>query len=188
MDRTGLVDKIIDSAYAIEQGRKWLDVEGQAESGRVSYRTGLARALELFKEVQTRAAEDLELFIVAEYTFLGQELQFCLSSDTKTVTSLTAALQSFDEALLALKEVEAGSSYGIVDRCFSHRPEYRAAGMPKDAFHVACLSHKARLDNSLRSPSVNANEKELLKQRCTNIKTAQSVYLAKQKKALGIAE
>jgi hypothetical protein len=184
LDRTGLLAKILQSAYAIEQGRKWLDTEGQTEAGRVSYRTGLTRALEAFKEAQASAAEYLESLILAEYTFLGQELQFCLPSDTKTIKSLTAALQSFDEALIALKEVESASSYNVVDRCFSHRQEYRVAGMPKDAFHVASVSHKARLDNSLRSPSVNANEKNLLKQRLSNIVTAQAVYLAKQKKAL----
>jgi hypothetical protein len=181
-----LIDKIIDSAHAIARGRIWLDTEGQTEAGRVSYRTGLVHALEAFGEAQAGAAECLDPLVFAEYAFLGQELQFCLPSDTKTAASLSAALQGFDEALLALKEADAGSSYGVVDRCFSHRREYRFAAMPKDAFHVACLSHKARLDNSLRSPSVSAAEKDLLKQRYENIKTAQSVYLIKQKKALGV--
>jgi hypothetical protein len=169
----------------IEQGRKWLDSEGQESAGQISYRKGLAFACEAFKEVQTIAFNELDIFIIAEYTFSSQELQFCAPSDTKTITSLTTALRSFDEALLALKELEAGSTYGIVDRCFARRKEYRYKGMPKDAFHVACSGHKTRLDNSLRSPGVNATEKILLEQRYSNIATAQSIYCKKQRKALG---
>jgi hypothetical protein len=56
--------------------------------------------------------------------------------------------------------------------------------MPKDAFHVACAGHKARLDNILKSPGINLLEKELLKQRQANMITAQSVYLEMQKKLL----
>jgi hypothetical protein len=186
LDRTGLLARITESAVLLIQGRKWLDTERREGAGGIIYRKGLALALDAFKEVQRNAADELETLIIAEYAFLGQERQFSSPSDTKTIASLNTASRSFDEALIMLKEVEAGASYGIVDRCVSHRPDYRYQGMPKDAFHVACSGHRTRLDNSLRSPSVGTNEKALLKQRFANIITAQSVYVQKQQKALGL--
>jgi hypothetical protein len=56
--------------------------------------------------------------------------------------------------------------------------------MPKDAFHVACSGHYQRITNSLKVSGINSAEKELLYQRRSNMTTAQSVYLEKQKKIL----
>ena len=52
------------------------------------------------------------------------------------------------------------------------------------SFHHACISHKTRLKNILRSPGINLIEKALLRQRLSNLSTAQSGYIEKQKKAL----
>ena len=44
--------------------------------------------------------------------------------------------------------------------------------------------HIARIDNALKVSRINLMEKELLKQRQENMKAAQTVYLAMQKKIL----
>jgi hypothetical protein len=106
LDRVGLLNSIHKSVIFIDQGRKWLDIEGRAEEGRISYRKGLALALEAFQEIQIKTHEDLELTIVAEYTFVGQELQFCDPSDKKTINSLTQAIEDFDGAFLVLKIIQ----------------------------------------------------------------------------------
>jgi hypothetical protein len=49
-----LLNSIYESVIYIDQGRKWLDIEGQAEEGRISYRKGLALALEAFQAVQIK--------------------------------------------------------------------------------------------------------------------------------------
>jgi hypothetical protein len=186
MERTGLLDEILKAARGTDQGRKWLDTEGLEREGRINYRKGLSLAIVAFAEANTSAPHDLELLIVAEYTFLNQELHFCASHDTKTKQSLTQALRSFDESLSALRVVESGAAYSAVDRCLPHRKEYRYYGMPKDSFHVACIGHKTRIANILRSPGINLGEKDLLERRYANIITAQAVYVKKQKQALGI--
>jgi hypothetical protein len=188
LDRIGLQNEIYVSVTNIYKGREWLDTDGLERKGRIRYNNGLSRALAAFKEAQTGADEDFETLILTEEAFLTQELQFCGPTDKKASNSITNAIQSFDEGLLALKEVEAGSSYGAVDRSLPHRKETRYNGMPKDSFHFACIGHKKRLDSVLHSPGINTTEKAVLEQRFSNIATAQDVYVKRQKKALGVAK
>jgi hypothetical protein len=120
-----------------------------------------------------------------EYTFLAQELQFCDKSDKDSFTSLSQAIQSFDDAFLVLTIVEDSAKYQIVDKALPHHKDYRVGGgFPKDSSHVACGSHKTRIQNILRSPGIDPIEKSLLKQRLANLLTAQGGYVEKQKKAL----
>jgi hypothetical protein len=179
--RTGLVDSIHAAAANIDSGRKGFATRGKAEEGRISYETGITEALSAFREAQTTA--DPQIMILAEYTFLTQELHFCDKSDKDSLNSLTKALQSFDDAFLALKTVEEGY-YKTVDNAIPHDKKYRVSGFPKDSFHIACSSHKTRIQNILRSPGIDSIEKALLKQRLANLPAAQNSYIEKQKKAL----
>jgi len=182
LDLTGLLSRVYEAAANIDSGRKGFATRGKAEEGRISYETGIAEALSAFKEAQATA--DPKTIILVEYTFLIQELQFCDKSDKESFSSLTKALQSFDDAFFALKAVEEGS-YVVVDQCTPHDKKYRVGGgFPKDSFHIACSSHKTRLQNILRSPGIDPIEKALLKQRLANLPTAQNGYIKKQKKAL----
>jgi hypothetical protein len=165
LDRTGLLDKINDSASIIDRGRKWLDTDGFEHEGRLNYRKGLTLGLEAFREASACAGEDLHTLFSAEYTFLTQELEVCTPQDTKAGTSLSKAIQDFDEAFLALEVLQNAEGYRFVEKAISHHAVFRYREMPKDAFHVACAGHKARLDNILKSPGINLLEKELLKQR-----------------------
>ena len=184
MDRIGLLDKINDSAFAIDQGRKWLNTDGFEREGRINYQNGLIRGIEAFHEALINAGEDLHTLFIAEYTFLAQEFEFCAQQDTKARTSLSKAIQDFDDAFLALEVLQNTEGYKLVEKVFSHHAVFRYRGMPKDAFHVACAGHTARIENILKSPGINLLEKELLKQRQINMTTAQSVYLDMQKKIL----
>ena len=181
MDRAGLVDSITSATASIDFGRKGFATRGKAEDVRISYERGIAEPLTAFKEAQ--ATTDPQIMILAEYTFLTQELQFCDKSDKDSLSSLTQAIQSFDDAFLALKAVEEGS-YKTAEQIFPHHKKYRVGGFPKDSFHVACSSHKTRLQNILRSPGIDPIEKTLLKQRLVNLPAAQNGYIEKQKKAL----
>jgi hypothetical protein len=102
LDITGLLNSIIKATSNIDLGRKGFATRGKAEEGRISYEDGIAEALSAFKEAQ--AAADPQTLILAEYTFLTQELEFCEKSDKDTLSSLTQAIQSFDDAFLALKK------------------------------------------------------------------------------------
>jgi hypothetical protein len=182
LDPTGLVYSIITATSNIDFGRKGFATRGKAEEGRISYETGIAEALSAFKEAQATA--DPQIMILAEYTFLTQELQFCDKSDKDSFISLTQAIQSFDDAFLVLKTVEDSALYQAVETAIPHHKKYRVGGFPKDSFHVAYGSHKTRILNILRSPDIDPIEKALLKQRLVNLPTAQDGYIEKQKKAL----
>ena len=84
-----------------------------------------------------------------------------------------------------LKIVEDSTLYHAVEEAIPHDKKYRVGGgYPKDSFHVACGSHKTRLENILRSPGIDPIEKSLLKQRLINLPAAKNGYIEKQKKAL----
>ena len=182
MARIGLVNSVYEAAANIDLGRKGFATRGKEQEGRISYEDGIAKALSVFQEAQTTA--DPQTIILVEYTFLTQELQFCDESDKESFNSLTQAIQSFDDAFLALQTVEE-SGYISVDKATPHHKKYRVGSIfPKDSFHIACISHKTRLQNILRSPGIDPIEKALLKQRFANLPAAQNGYIEKQKKAL----
>ena len=180
MDAIGIVSSIVDAAVYIDTGRKGFAIEGKEREGRILYEKGIAKALSTFRD-----ASDLQTIILAEYTFISQELQFCEKIDKETLTSLNKAIQSFDDAFLVLKIVEDKTLYHVADKAIPHHKDYRVSGFPKDSFHIACSSHKTRINNILRSPGIDPIEKALLKQRFANLSIAQVGYIEKQKKAIG---
>ena len=114
MDLTGLVSSIAEAALAIDFGRKGFATKGKAEEGRISYEWGITEALTAFRDASNRrfaSTADPETIILAEYTFLVQELQFCDETDTDTLSSLTQAIQSFDDAFRVLEIVEDTTLY-----------------------------------------------------------------------------
>jgi hypothetical protein len=182
LDPTGLLRNIYEAALRIDSGRKGFAIIGKEREGRINYESGIALAMETFKEAQ--AAADPETILLAEYTFITQELQFCEKTDKESLSSLTQALQFFDEAFPVLKIVKDKTLYQAVDKSLSHKREFRFKGFPKDAFHVAFGSHKARLQNILKTPGLDPIEKALSKQRLVNISTGQKKYVEMQGKAL----
>jgi len=179
LDPIGLVDKIYAAAASIDIGRKGFATKGKAEEGRISYETGISAALSAFRDAQS--SDDPQIIILVEYTFLIQEIQFCEETDTDSRSSLTQAIQSFDDAFLALKAVE-DPGYIIAEQTYPHNKKYRISGFPKDSFHIACIAHRTRLQNILRSPGIDPIEKALLKQRFASLSTAQNGYIEKQRK------
>ena len=182
MDLIGYLDRISRAEANIDAGRKGFATKGKAEEGRISYETGIADAMTTFQKTETTA--DPQTIILTEYTFLTLELELCEKTDKDSLNSLTKAIQFFDDAFLVLKTVENSTLYKGAETTYPHHKDYRIGGFPKDSFHIACGSHKTRLQNILRSPGINPIEKNLLKQRLLNLPTAQNGYIEKQKKAL----
>ena len=182
MDPTGLVAKIIAAVAYIDAGREGLDTDGQEHKGRISYENGISSALLIFQEVQSIG--DPLAFMLSEEVFLQQELQFCSEIDDSTQSSLTKAIQSFEDALRCLRTVEDPAAYRAAETTFPSDPKNRVKTFPRDAVHQACSAHWTRLQNSLRTPGINMKEKAVLNQRAANMKTAQISYVEKQKKAL----
>jgi hypothetical protein len=130
------------------------------------------------------ATKDLQTLLMCEKAFLSLELNFCPPLDKMAFTSLTNTIASADDALLALQAVGYGSTYEIANMTHPRLTKYRVKGMPKDSFHVFCVSHGVRIDNIMCAPGIHMLEKSLLAQRRANLATAQAAYLDKQKEAL----
>jgi hypothetical protein len=182
MDQAGLLDRILSAAEWINSGRKGFATDGQEHEGRLSYEKGTAAALAAFTDA--RVAADPKTIMLVEEAFVEQELQFCSERDAHTRSSLTQALQSFDDAFLSLEAVEDAAIYQGADKTWPHSAKNRIQGFPKDSFHQACIAHRTRLNNVLRSPGINMIEKAVLEQRAANMTAAQGGYIMKQKKAL----
>jgi hypothetical protein len=178
----GLQSNIYRAAINIDLGRKGFAIRGKEQEGRINYEEGIALALSSFKEAQATA--DPQTIILAEYTFITQELEFCEKSDKDTISSLSKAIRFFDDAFLALEVVKDKTFYQCVDKAIPHDKDYRVSGFPKDAFHIAFGSHKARLKNILKTPGLDSIEKALLKQRLVNLSAGQEGYVELQRKAL----
>ena len=97
---------------------------------------------------------------------------------------IAAALSAFKAALIALEIVENSVNYQNADKTYPRNAKYRINGFPKDSFHIACLAHRTRIRNMLRTPGIDPIEKALLKQRFANLATGQKGYMEKQRKAL----
>ena len=182
MDIPGLVNSITNAVIQVDLERKGFANIGKEREGRISYENGIDRAMTVFKEAQADA--DPYTIILADYTFLSQELQFCEATDKDTLSSLTQAKESFDDAFLALKTVEDTTLYQGAETTHPHSSKYRISGFPKDSFHIACIAHRTRIQNMLRTPGIDPIQKALLKQRSANLSTAQNGYIEKQGKAL----
>jgi hypothetical protein len=184
MERAGLLNSIVQGVYNIYLGRQGLAAEGDEGAGRILFSTGLSDALKIFKEVHSNAAYDLETLLLVEYAYLTEERRYCGPAEPGVFASMTAALASFDDALHALEAVQDAVGYKAADKTWPHQPKYRYHNMPKDAFHIACNAHRTRLNNTLRTPGINAVEREVYEQRAENMSAAQNAYLNKQQSAL----
>ena len=182
MDLTGFLSDLAENANYIDIGRKGFTIDGGERDGRINYELGIADSLTLFQQAQ--ASADPQVIILSELIFLQQELQFCHETDTITQSSLTQAIQSFEDALRCLKVIENSSVYQSAEATYPTASKYRIHGFPKDALHIACISHKTRLQNILRTPGMNIIEKTLLQQRIFNMAAAQGSYVQKQRGVL----
>jgi hypothetical protein len=178
--KIGLIHYINKAVISIDLGRKGLATADKEKEGRINYETGIANAMAAFTKAQ--ASADPQTLMLAEFAFISQELQFCGKFATETITSLNKAVASFKDALLSLQAVEE-SCYKITEKTFPHDKDHRVCGFPNDSFHIAVKGHQTRLKNILKTPGLNPIEVKLLKQRYSNLTTAQNSYMEKQRKA-----
>jgi hypothetical protein len=184
MEKIGLLDEISEGVYNIHIGRKGLATEGAAEEGRISFTKGLLSVLAIFKEVYTNVTCDIETLILVELAYLTEELQYCNPTEKDVFASMTAGIIAFKDALRVLKTVQDAAAYKNVETSYCHLLKYRHKGMPKDAFHVACIAAYTRLHNTLRTPGINDIERQVYAHRLKNMIAAQEAYWGLQQKVL----
>jgi len=184
MELIGLLNKILKSVYFIDKGRQGLKTDGEEHEGRLYYEKGISNASKAF--TKALSSSDPQVILAVEEAFIEQELKFCSDEDNYSRSSLTQALRSFEDAFLCFESVENHAGYKAAEKTWPHTPKYRYKNYPKDAFHLACISHRTRLQNVLRAPGINMIEKSVLEQRIANMASAQAAYMGKQKEALGV--
>jgi len=181
LDLITLANNIINAATSIDSGRKGFATRGKEQEGRIFYEDGIALAMETFQQAQATA--DPKTIILAEYTFITQELEFCEKTDKDAIASLSRAIRFFDDAFLVLEIVKDKTKYQIVENCIPHDPKYRVkGGFPMDSFHIAIKGHKARLQNILKTPGLDPIEKALLNHRLDTLAAGQEGYTEMQGK------
>ncbi|GHT49871.1 hypothetical protein AGMMS49982_04130 [Bacteroidia bacterium] len=185
MGKIGLVDRITHSLYNIYLGREGFATEGGEVEGRIFLTRGLLEALAVFQEVYANIADDIMIVVLVEHAYLTGELRYCDPAAKGVIASMTAGIEDFNDALRAYEVVQDAVTYKKVEKSYSHNSKYRHKGMPKDAFHIACLAATARLRNSLSTPGINGIERDVYEQRARNMVAVRNVYWELQQIALG---
>lgn len=104
MDPVGLIKKLNDAANLIFFGRTARRTHGQTEQGLGNFEQGLVLAMQVFDEALVSA--DPFLMLLAEYTFVVQELESGCPEEKEALTSYRAARSAFDDAFQALEVVK----------------------------------------------------------------------------------
>jgi hypothetical protein len=183
LEKAGLIADMVAAVAAIAAGRDTLEIDGMEHEGMVNFKKGNGAAAALYAGAMN--SNDCELMLLAEYTYLSEEREHAEDDQRGAEASAAAALQSFDDAFLALQAVEDADFYKCAELTFPHRKGWRYNGCPNDAFQLACAGHITRINNGLSRFGINRRDRELAQLRIQMFELAQEVYLAKQKKALG---
>jgi hypothetical protein len=177
-----LIKKLNDAANLIFFGRIARRTHGQTEQGLEDFEQGFVLAIQVFDEAIV--SEDPFFMLLAEYTFVVQELESGYPEEKEALTSYRVAKSAFDDAFRALEVVKDKTLYKGVDRAFPHRKDYRYKELPKDAFHLAYISHRARLQNTLKQIGIDPLERAFREKRIQTCPIAQAAYTVLQTKAL----
>jgi len=148
-----------------------------------AYATGLTTTLAMLKKIgQTN---DLDLIVKAEALTLQNEHQKYGREDATVLPSLTAAAEDFSVITSAVKVVREPDAYKTAVATYHTKKAVR--GVIADGCHEALNSHIARLGNRMRTVGISVPEKNILRQRQTNMRTAKELYIGLQQEALGVA-
>jgi hypothetical protein len=126
---------------------------------------------------------DLDLILAAERNFLQNDLDRH-STSPGMASSLKIALSGMAIAEKHIVMVRNPAAYRVIDEGHS-LPKNRIGGVPKDEARQFFSSHATRLLNLDRS-RLSPEEKLLLDQRKTNMRTATGLYETLQRDALGL--
>ncbi|GHU15145.1 hypothetical protein FACS1894163_00870 [Spirochaetia bacterium] len=185
MDPAGLINSINDAVNLIVRGRIARRIRGQTEQGLEDFEEGIALAMNAF--IEAAASGDPYLMLLAEYAFITQEFESGYPEEKEALASYRAAIADFDDAFRALEVVKAPSIYQGVEKAFPRKGDYRHNGCPKDAFHVAYIGHRTRLQNTLKQIGIDPLERSFQEKRIQTCPIAQTAYTVLQKKALNLS-
>jgi hypothetical protein len=172
---------MFDGVATLAKGRQTLYTEGTEAYGLKLYKEGYEIVFSLFNEAIV--SEDAELMLLAEFFYTSGELSASEGNEPVAKSSAQTAVRKFEEAMQALQTV-ASPNYSLLHRALSTDKAYRHRGMPKDAFHVACLSDMARVRNGLSRMGLSPEDKGIAHKRIELMNAAQDCYCRMQEKTV----
>jgi hypothetical protein len=95
------------------------------------------------------ASADPFLMLLAEYTFVIQELESGYPEEKEALASYRAARSAFDDAFRALEVVKNAAVYHGVEKAFPCQGDYRHNGYPK----MPSISSISAIGPGCRTPS-----------------------------------
>jgi hypothetical protein len=184
MDAISLSTRIDSADRLIAEGRIKHFTEGREAEGLHDFKEGCALLKQTF--IDARATNDLALILQAEHAFLTVEIDTGGNDEPLAKASAEAGLEVIEDALRALQAVALGDAYKAVELAYPlhDKRKWRYKGCPKDAFHVFCESHIARLNNGLKRYGVSAIDRDLIEFRIATLKAIEEIYCGMQRKAL----
>lgn len=126
---------------------------------------------------------DLTEILKAERLFLENDLGRYANSKAMT-SSLRTALAELAAAERHAAVVDDPGRYRAIDESHS-LPKNRVGGVPKDEARQFFKSHAARLLNQDKS-RLDPEEKKILDRRKANMRLAEDIYAARQRRTLGL--
>jgi hypothetical protein len=111
------------AVVSIARGRLGMITDGQEHEGRLTFESGIKQAYKVFTDA--RASGDPELMLLAEYTYMSQMLEYATENDTVGRSRAQAAVDSFEDAFLALQALADAVAYQAVEKAFPHRGQWR---------------------------------------------------------------
>lgn len=176
MEKTGLI-----SDYTLTSALVWESYRVLNESPQQkNLQSTQENLLQILKQINKE--QDIPLLLAIESISLTQEMKIRANSPEE-INSIKAALLQLEEARRALEVVKDFSAYKAGTETYSSRQ--RDGGLPLDAFREFIKSHTTRLTNRLSAP-LSVPEKNILRQRKENLKTAKEIYISLQREALGL--
>jgi hypothetical protein len=170
------------AANMIINGRIARRTGGQTEQGLIDFNNGLDLAAQVFDDAL--ASADPFFMLLAEYTFVVQELESGFPEEKLALASYRTARSDFDDAFRAMEVVKDAALYKSAEKTYPRKSEYRYGGYPKDAFHAAYIGHKTRLQNTIKQIGIDPQERKFREKRIQTCPAAQAAYAALQKKSL----
>lgn len=176
MEKTGLIKEYALASNVVWESHKTLNESPQQKNLEAAQDNLLLILKQMNKD------KDLLLLLAVEGLSLTQERELRANSPEE-VNSINAAQLQLQEANNALNVVKDPSAYKAATETYSSKQ--REAGLPLDAFREFIKSHTTRLSNRLSAP-LSVQEKNILRQRKENLRTAKDIYIALQRKALSL--
>ncbi len=173
---TTLQDKILRK---LNEDWEWYNQKETTKEAQV-FHESLKETLGLLKDV--RKTKDPAYILEIEKSILEHSLNNNANS-AEMKSSLKTGLAELEAGLEFLQIVQNSDQYQAIKR--GSVPKDIQGGLPLDGFRKFERSHRTRLANLLKA-TTPIPEKNLLRQRIENLKTAREAYMDMQRKALGI--